>query len=48
MLTNLQVTHEFQFNANANLEQVVESLRVCTCVSCDVYLSVLSVIGMPR
>lgn len=27
--TSLTVTHEFHFNSNENLEQIVDSLRVC-------------------
>ena len=34
--TDLQVTHEFQFNTNGNVEQIVESLRVRVHVSFNV------------
>ena len=29
--TDLQVTHEFQFNTNGNVDQIVEPLRVYVC-----------------
>ena len=45
--TDLQVTHEFQFNTNGNVDQIVEPLRVCMCIRMLSIYCYVDSIGIP-